>query len=168
MGHPQHLSKSQEVLGLLGWLLVAFAAAALGGFASANAGDFYRELVRPSWAPPGWLFGPVWSFLYMLMGISAWLVWRAQGLAGARSALSLFIGQLTFNALWTWLFFAWRRGALAFVEILLLWLLIAATTRAFWPINKLASALLWPYLAWVTFACALTLAMWRLNPALLG
>lgn len=153
---------------MLGWLLLVLAAAAIGGFASASAGEFYRELVRPSWAPPGWLFGPVWSLLYASMGISAWLVWRAKGFAGARTALLLFIAQLAVNALWTWLFFVWRQGALAFGEILLLWLLIAAVMALFWRVRQLAAALLVPYLAWVSFAAALTYATWQLNPNLLG
>jgi tryptophan-rich sensory protein len=161
-------SKSRQAFGLLGWLLVAFAAAAVGGFASASSGELYRELVRPSWAPPGWVFGPVWSVLYALMGIAAWLVWRAQGFAGARSALVLFIVQLAANALWTWLFFAWRLGGAAFGEILLLWALILATMVSFWRLSKVAGALLSPYLAWVSFASALNFASWRLNPGLLG
>jgi len=155
-------------MGLLGWLLLAFAAAAVGGLASASAGEFYRELVRPSWAPPGWLFGPVWSVLYVLMGVSAWLVWRARGFAGAKSALVVFIVQLGVNALWTWIFFVWRQGGLAFAEILLLWALIVATIGLFWRVSRLAAMLLLPYLAWVSFASALTLSAWRLNPALLG
>lgn len=160
-------SRSRQVLGLIGWLLVSFAAAAIGAFASASAGEFYRELVRPSWAPPGWLFGPVWSVLYACMGIAAWLVWRARGFSRARSALLLFIAQLAANALWTWLYFAWRLGSLAFAEILLLWGLILATIVSFRRVSTAAAALLLPYLAWVTFAAALTLATWRLNPGLL-
>ncbi len=159
---------SRQVLGLLGWLPAAFAAAAVGGFASASAGTFYAELVRPTWAPPGWLFGPVWSVLYALMGISAWLVWRVRGFAGARNALLLFAAQLAANALWTWLFFVWHQGGLAWAEILLLWALIVMTIVAFWRVSRLAAALLLPYLAWVTFAGGLTLAMWRLNPGTLG
>lgn len=112
--------------------------------------------------------GPVWTALYALMGVSAWLVWRERGLAGARTALALFIAQLAANALWSWLFFAWRLGGPAFAEVLLLWCLIAATAIAFRRIRLLAAVLLLPYLAWVTFAAALTLAVWRLNPALLG
>lgn len=161
------LSRTRQALGLLGWLLLAFAAAAIGGFASASAGTFYGELVRPSWAPPGWLFGPVWSVLYVLMGISAWLVWRARDFAGVKSALLVFIVQLAANALWTWLFFVWRQGGLAFAEILLLWVLIAATIGLFWRVSRLAAVLLLPYLAWVSFALALTLSIWRLNPGLL-
>jgi tryptophan-rich sensory protein len=161
-------SAGRQGAGLAGWLLGSFAAAAAGGVASANAGDFYQQLVRPGWAPPPWLFGPVWSVLYLLMGIAAWLVWRERGFRGARAALTLFIVQLAANALWTWLFFAWRLGALAFGEILLLWVLIAATIAAFWRVRPLAGALLLPYLLWVTFAAALTFAVWRANPGLLG
>ena len=168
LSHPRPLSTTRQAIGLLGWLLVAFAAAAVGGFASANAGEFYRNLVRPSWAPPGWLFGPVWTILYALMGIAAWLVWRARGFAGARSALLVFIVQLAANALWTWLFFVWRQGGLAFAEILLLWALILVTIGLFWRVSTVAAVLLLPYLAWVSFASALTLSTWRLNPGLLG
>jgi benzodiazapine receptor len=161
-------SKFRQAFGLLGWLLVAFSAAAVGGFASASANELYRELVRPSWAPPGWVFGPVWSVLYALMGIAAWLVWRARAFAGARRALVLFIVQLVANALWTWLFFVWRLGGAAFGEILLLWALILATMVLFWRFSKVAAALLFPYLAWVSFASALNFAIWRLNPGLLS
>lgn len=162
------LSRFQQALGLLGWLTLAFAAAAAGAFASASAGEFYAALVRPSWAPPGWVFGPVWSVLYACMGIAAWLVWRARGFAAARGALLLFVAQLAVNALWTWLYFAWRLGGLAFAEILLLWGLIVATMISFRRVSSAAAALLLPYLAWVSFAAALTLATWRLNPGLLG
>ncbi len=162
------MSRTRQALGLLGWLLAAFAAAAVGGFASASAGAFYAELVRPSWAPPGWLFGPVWSVLYVLMGLSAWLVWRVSGFAGAKFALFVFALQLAANALWTWLFFVWHLGGLAFAEILLLWVLIAVTIGLFWRVSRLSAALLVPYLAWVSFASALTLSIWRLNPGLFG
>jgi tryptophan-rich sensory protein len=102
------------------------------------------------------------------MGISAWLVWRVHGFAGAKSALLVFVSQLAANALWTWLFFVWRQGGLAFAEILLLWVLIAATIGLFWRVSRLSAALLFPYLAWVSFASALTLSIWRLNPGPLG
>jgi benzodiazapine receptor len=161
------LSMSSQAVGLLVWLLVAFFAAAVGGFASTGASEFYRDLVRPSWAPPGWLFGPVWSVLYALMGVAAWLVWRARGFGGARNALLIFVVQLAANALWTWLFFVWRQGGLAFAEILLLLALILVTIVLFWRVNRLAAVLLFPYLLWVSFASALMLATWRLNPGLL-
>lgn len=157
-----------QIIGLLGWLMLAFAAAAIGALASANAGAFFQQLIRPGWAPPGWLFAPVWSVLYFLMGVSAWLVWRVRGFRGAGGALALFVFQLAANALWTWLFFAWHLGALAFAEILFLWALILATLVAFWRIRPLAGILLLPYLAWVTFASALTFRLWQLNSRLLA
>jgi len=161
------MSTSRQIIGLLGWLFLCFAAAAIGAAASADAGSFYAQLVRPAWAPPGWLFAPVWSILYAAMGVAAWLVWRTNTFKQGRAALTLFIVQLAFNALWSWVFFVWHQGALAFVEIVLLWCLIAATAVSFRRLNSSAALLLLPYLAWVTFASALTLSEWRLNPSLL-
>ena len=159
------MTLSRQLLGLLAWLAACFAAAALGALASVDAGPFYQQLVRPAWAPPGWLFGPMWTVLYFSMGIAAWLAWRERGMGGA--AL-LFLSQLAVNALWSWLFFAWRQGGLAFAEVLVLLAMIAATVAAFWRIRPLAGALLLPYLAWVAFASVLNFAAWRLNPQLLG
>lgn len=160
-------SPTQQILGLLGWLALCFAIAALGAWASINASSFYGELARPSWAPPAWLFGPVWSALYFMMAVAAWLAWRERGFAGARGALTLFLVQLAANALWSWLFFGWKLGALASVEVIVLWALILATLMAFWRIRPLAGALLLPYLAWVSFATVLCITIWRMNPALL-
>jgi benzodiazapine receptor len=162
------LSRRKQIAGLAGWLILTFAAAALGAVASAQAGAFYLQLVRPEWAPPGWLFGPVWTALYLMMSIAAWLVWRDHGFRRGGGALTLFVVQLAVNALWTWLFFVWHQGALAFAEILLLWALIAATLIAFRRLHLVAAILLLPYLAWVSFASALTYATWRLNPGILG
>jgi benzodiazapine receptor len=156
-----------QASGLIAWLGVTFLAAAIGAVASVDAGAFYAQLVRPAWAPPASAFGPVWSVLYLLMGIAAWLAWRERGAAGLRPALALFIVQLCANALWSWLFFAWRKGAFAFVEVLFLLALIVATTGAFWRIRRLAGVLMLPYLAWVCLACALTWAVWKDNPRLL-
>lgn len=157
-----------QALGLLGWLAATFIAAAVGAAASAQAGPFYAQLARPGWAPPGWLFGPVWTALYVLMAIAAWLVWRVGGFRAARSALSLFVVQLAVNALWSWLFFGMHRGAQAFADIVLLWVLIVATLRAFWRIRPLGGALLVPYLLWVSFAAVLNHSIWQLNPQALG
>jgi len=110
----------------------------------------------------------VWSVLYLFMAVAAWLVWRERGIRGAPVALWLFVIQLVANALWTWLFFGLHHGALSMGEIVVLWLLIAATISAFWPIHRLAALLLVPYLAWVGFASALTLSLWRSNPSVLG
>jgi len=161
-------SNGHLILGLIAWLLLVFAISAIGAFASISASDFYQEITRPSWAPPGWLFGPVWSTLYAMMGVSAWLVWRDRGFSGASDALVVFFSQLAINALWSWLFFVWRLGGIAFAEILLLWLLIATTIFLFWRINKIAAALLIPYLAWVSFAAALNFSVWQLNPQMLS
>jgi tryptophan-rich sensory protein len=158
-------SLSSQLLGLIAWLLAAFAAGAVGAVASVDAASFYAQLSKPSWAPPASVFGPVWSVLYALMGISAWLVWRSPGSKGV--ALGLFGAQLAANALWSWMFFAWHRGALAAVEVLVLLALIVATAVAFWRTSRLAALLLVPYLLWVSFASVLTWALWRSNPGLL-
>jgi len=155
-----------QVFGLIGWLLVSFAAAAVGAVATSSAGAFYQQLNRPDWAPPSSVFGPVWTALYLLMGIAAWLVWRERGFGGARAALSLFLVQLALNGLWSWLFFAWQRGAWALGEVLVLWVVILATLVAFWRVRPLAGLLLVPYLAWVSFATALTYALLQNNPVL--
>ena len=156
-------------LALLGWIALASAAGAIGAMASRNAGDFYGTLAKPAWAPPSWVFGPVWLALYVLMGIAAWLVWRARPVTPSRRmsrrrGLALFVGQLALNALWTWLFLAWREGAMAFGEILLLWLAVAITAWYFNRVRPLAAWLLVPYLGWVAFATALTWAVWQRNP----
>lgn len=156
-------------LALVGWIALAAAAGAAGAIASRDAATFYGALAKPAWAPPGWLFGPVWSALYLLMGVAAWLVWRERpstdaGQAARRRGLALFVGQLVLNALWTWLFFAWREGAAAFGEIVLLWLAVAATAWHFGRVRPLAAWCLVPYLAWVSFAAALTWAVWQRNP----
>lgn len=161
---PSSMSRSQQIVGLVVWILISFAAAAIGGIASATAGSFYLDLERPSWAPPAGLFSPVWTVLYLLQGIASWLVWRVGGFSAARTALTLFLVQLAVNAVWSWIFFSWRLGALAFFEILVLWVLIVATIVAFWRISRLAAALLLPYLAWVTFASFLSYSVWQLNP----
>lgn len=158
-------SMRSQVLGLLAWLAVVFAAAGLGAIASLDAESFYRLLHRPSWSPPASLFGPVWSALYACMGIAAWLVWRKS--KATQPALRLFVGQLAANALWSWLFFAWHQGALAFIDVLLLLVLIAATIVSFWRLNRIAAVLLVPYLLWVGFASVLTWAVWRANPGVL-
>ena len=158
----------RQLIGLAGWLGASFAAGGIGAVASASAAAFYGSLSQPSWAPPPWLFGPVWSVLYILIGVAAWLVWRRHGLTGASTALRLFGIQLLANALWTWLFFVWHLGAISLAEIIVLWLLIAATVSAFWRLNRLAALMLVPYLAWVSFASALTFSLWRLNPTVLG
>ena len=161
-------SKQRQILGLIGWFVVSFAASAVGAVASTQAKSFYSQLVQPPLAPPPWLFGPVWTVLYALMAIAAWLVWRSGGFRANRVALSLFLGQLALNVLWSWFFFAWHRGALAFADIVLLWVLIVATLISFWRVRPLAGILLIPYLLWVSFASVLNYSVWQLNPQILG
>ena len=161
-------SKQKQILGLIGWLVISFAAAAVGAVASIQARSFYSQLAQPAWAPPPWLFGPVWTVLYALIAIAAWLVWRSGGFRTNRIALAFFWGQLLLNALWSWLFFAWHLGALAFADIVFLWVLIVATLVSFWRVRPLAGALFIPYLLWVSFASALNYSLWQLNPQVLG
>lgn len=162
------LTKQKQIAGLISWLLICFTASAIGAVASMQARSFYALLVQPSWAPPAWLFGPVWTTLYTLMAIAAWLVWRDGGFRASRQALALFLLQLVFNALWSWLFFTWQLGAAALLNVFILWLLIAATTVSFWRVSPLAGSLLIPYFLWVGFAAALNYSLWQLNPMILG
>ncbi|HET7644924.1 MAG TPA: TspO/MBR family protein [Candidatus Limnocylindria bacterium] len=145
---------------LLLWLIAAFVPAAIG--APFPAPDYYRRLNKPSWAPPPWIFGPVWTALYAMIGTSAWLVARRGG-GGTRAALGLWWAQLALNAAWTPIFFGARNRGLALVEILVTWVVIVATTVAFFTRRTAAGLLLLPYLAWVTFASALSYAVWRDN-----
>ena len=157
----------RQLLGFSGWFLITFLAAALGARASISASSFYADLALPAWAPPASLFGPVWTALYAMMALAAFLVWRQRGWRAAAPALRLYLLQLGINALWSWLFFGWKLGALAFADILLLLALIVATLVAFWRVHKLAACLLLPYLAWVSFASVLNYAVWQANPGLL-
>lgn len=164
---PKHRTWGPQLLGLLGWVLVTAAAALAGAVASVDAREFFGALQRPYWAPPAWIFGPVWTVLYLLMAVAAWLVWRNEGWRGAPVALTLYLVQLVFNALWSWLFFEWHLGGLALLDLVLLWLLVAATTVAFWRRHIVAGLMLVPYLAWVTFAGFLNHSLWQMNPQLL-
>lgn len=144
-------------------LAACFAAASLGSIATAPAlGEWYAGLVKPSWNPPNWIFGPVWTTLYAMMAVAAWLVWRRGGPRGP-SALILFGVQLFLNVAWSWLFFGLRQPGLALAEILLLWLAIGATAWVFDRISRPAALLFIPYLLWVSFAAVLNWALWRLN-----
>lgn len=159
-------SLASDAVRLIVALLVAFSAAAIGSTATIpNLEPWYASLTKPSWNPPNAVFGPVWSTLYTLMGIAAWLVWRRGGTDGVnvRVPLTWFLLQLALNALWSWLFFGWHRVGLAFLEVLLLGLAILATILSFRRVSSLAAILLVPYLLWVSFASILNLAIARLN-----
>ncbi|MBM3844901.1 MAG: tryptophan-rich sensory protein [Verrucomicrobia bacterium] len=155
------VSRVNSVLVLIGWLLLCFGAAWFG--ASFPPGAWYASLNKPSWNPPNWVFGPVWTALYTMMAVSAWLVWRNRGFVKNALPLGSFLVQLILNALWSWLFFGLQNPALAFAEIVLLWLAIGATLLLFGRRSPLAAWLLAPYLVWVSFAAALNFTLWRLN-----
>ena len=126
-------------------------------------GAWYATLNKPSWNPPAWIFGPVWTLLYLSMAIAAWWVWRQGGWKHQSRALGLYVVQLGLNAIWTPLFFGLHRPGWAFVEILLLLAAVVATTRAFWKTSGFAGALLVPYVLWVSFASVLNGTLWCLN-----
>ena len=148
-------------LALAGWLFLCFSAASLGAFFM--PGEWYATLNKPTWNPPGWIFGPVWSALYAMMAVAAWLVWKRGGFVAQRRPLALFLAQLVLNAAWTPLFFGLHWPGIAFAEIVMLWLAIAVTLAAFRPVSRAAAWLLVPYLAWVSFAAFLNFTLWRLN-----
>jgi tryptophan-rich sensory protein len=158
---------TEALPGLAGWIAGTALAAVSGSVTARTAADFYGRLDKPRWAPPPWLFGPAWLVLYVCMGTAAWRIWRPGGFAGAPLPLALYGVQLVLNAAWTWFFFVRRTGRGATVEVALLWMAIAATLVAFWQRDPVAALLFVPYLAWVTFAAALTVSCWRRNPTLL-
>lgn len=158
-------SLSASLLVLSGLLVICGVAAGIGGLATATSvGGWYQTLERPAFAPPNWLFGPVWTVLYGLMAVSAFLVWR-QGWPAreAKIALALFGAQLALNVLWSVVFFGLQAPGAAFVELVMLWLAILAWLLSSWRVSRLAGLLIVPYLAWVTFAGVLNAAIWRLN-----
>ena len=153
-----------SVVMLSGFLAASFTAAAIGGVATGQSvRDWYPTLAKPVWNPPAWLFGPVWTVLYIAMAVAAWLVWRPAGWAGARLALTLFMVQLALNAAWSIIFFGLRNPGAAFAEVVVLWAAIVGTLVLFWQVSVPAGMLFIPYLAWVSFAAVLNFTVWRLN-----
>lgn len=158
--------KSQAIAAVL-LLGLTFIAAAIGGLGSASAGSFYQQITQPAFAPPSWVFGPVWSLLYLAMGVAAFLVWRSAPIEKTRPVLALYIIHLGVNALWSWLFFAWRSGLWASVGVVILLALVVWVTLRFRYFSNIAALLMVPYLAWVSFATLLTITIWQMNPDLL-
>jgi translocator protein len=155
--------KNYFVLAL--FLAACFFAAVVGSaFTATSVREWYPQLRKPAGTPPSWVFGPVWTTLYILMAIAGWQVWeRAGGWSSARSALALFFLQLVLNALWSVLFFGLRNPVAGLGEITLLWLVILATVIEFFPISRLAGWLMLPYLLWVSYASYLNFGIWRSN-----
>ncbi len=152
----------KQTLALVISLALTFSAAGIGSIATTpNIATWYAGLAKPAWTPPNWLFGPVWTLLYISMAVAAWLVWRQGGLW--QRALALFAIQLALNAAWTTIFFGFHMSGAAFAEIVAMLTAIIATTMAFWPRSMSAGILMLPYLGWVAFASVLNFAIWRLN-----
>ncbi len=148
-------------LTLVGWIFICSLAGIFG--AQFEPGQWYEMLAKPAWTPPDWVFPVVWPILYILMGISAWLLWRMENVSLTGTEFTWFFVQLILNALWSWIFFGMHHVATALAEILLLWTAILFTIFLFWNRNRLAGILLIPYLLWVSYASALNFSIWQLN-----
>lgn len=155
------MKTSKQVIGLIAWIFVCSLAGIFG--AQFEPGTWYDLLQKPSWTPPNWIFPVVWPILYIMMGISAWLLWKMKEVALGGTEFTWFFVQLVLNALWSWIFFGMNLIATGLAEILLLWIAILFTIFLFWSRNRLAGWLLIPYLLWVSYASALNFAIWQLN-----
>lgn len=149
---------------LIGLLVACFSVAGIGGASTASSvTSWYAELAKPSWNPPDWLFGPVWTVLYFAMAIAAWWVVRRSGRPGVRGAMISFAIQLLLNLGWSLIFFGLQRPGWALVEICILWLVLTTTVVAFFRVSRPAGWLMVPYLGWVSFAAVLNFTIWQLN-----
>jgi tryptophan-rich sensory protein len=156
--------REHPIIGLIGFLLLSFSAAAIGNLATSSSVDgWYQTIQTPSWGPPNWVFGPVWTVLYITIGVAGWLVWRRRRWTQMRVAMLWFAAQLVLNALWSLIFFGLQAPGWAATEIVVLWIAVGGTVITFWRHSAWASVLLLPYWAWVTFAAALNFAIWRMN-----
>jgi len=157
-------STASQVIGLIVCVVICFMVAAIGGYATTSSIDvWYAGITKPTWNPPNWIFGPVWSTLYLMMAISLWLVWRKSGITNAKFAIGIFAVQLVLNLLWSIIFFAMHQLGWALVEVIMLWSAIVLTIIVFHKHSKPAAYLLIPYLLWVTFASFLNYTIWSLN-----
>lgn len=156
------LTRIQNITGLVLWFAFCFSIAGLGGyFTSLGMKGYYEALKKPEWTPPGYIIGMVWQVLYAMMAIAAWLVWRRVGMLHV--AVLAFLIQLSLNLGWSYAFFVMQCPENAFYELIVLWVSIFITAILFWPLSRLATALLVPYLSWVTFAGYLNFTIWKLN-----
>ncbi len=157
------LTRLQDGLGLAGFVVACYAAGGIGSFLMGDFQPWYETLAKPSWTPSGAIIGGVWGVLYLLIGVSGWLVWRTAGWRNATVPLAVFAAQLAFNTAWSGIFFGLHELELAFYELAFMWLLIAWTIALFFRVHRGAGLLLAPYLAWVTFAGYLNWTLWHLN-----
>jgi len=159
-----NMRRWKSILVLAFLLSLCLGVSAVGAwFTSMSVATWYPTLRKPEWNPPAWVFGPVWTGIYLMMATAAWLVWRRGRVRGAKGALFLFGLQLALNAAWSPLFFGLRSPVAGLADIVVLWAAVGATLLAFWRVVPLAGAFLLPYWLWVTFASALNLAIWRMN-----
>ena len=161
-GDTRRYTGLKGLTGLIASLIVVAVVAAFGGQFTPDS--WYQEIGKPSWTPPGWIFGPVWTFLYASMGVAAWLVWLERDKRISTPALGAYILQLLLNGVWSWVFFGLHLIGLALVDLILMWIFIVVTTILFWKVRTAAGILLLPYLAWVTFAGILNYTIWTMNP----
>jgi translocator protein len=147
------------------WIIACLAVGLLGGrWTGPEIPGWYRTLIKPSFNPPSWIFGPVWTTLYILMAIAAWLVTQVPDSPARNLGLVLFVLQLALNLAWSWIFFHKHAIGTAAIEVAALWFVIGATTLVFQRVSTPAAWMMAPYWAWVTFASVLNATIWRLNP----
>jgi tryptophan-rich sensory protein len=152
------------MLSLMVFIILCFSAAALGSvFTHRSIKTWYLTIKKPSWNPPGKVFAPVWTVLYLMMAVAGWIVWERLSQKGVSVPMVLFFIQLVLNTVWSAVFFGLRNPGWAFLEVILLWVFIALTVISFWNVYWVAGVLFLPYLLWVSFAAILNLAIWRLN-----
>ena len=164
MSKGKERTRAGDLLGLGAFLALCLAISAIGAWVTAGSvGTWYRTLQKPDFNPPDWVFGPVWTLLYLMIAVAGWRVWRRTGLAGTRAGMAAYSAQLALNLTWSVVFFGGRMIGTAFVEIVLLLAAIGVNAVLFWRADRLAGWLLAPYAAWVAFACGLNFALWRLN-----
>ncbi|MBC18902.1 MAG: sensory protein TspO [Planctomycetaceae bacterium] len=161
---PKQRSSRAQAIGLIVSVAICYGAALLGNLATMpQIPTWYSGIAKPSWTPPDWVFGPVWSLLYAMMAIAAWLIWRNEDRKKSTIPLVWFAVQLILNSFWSVLFFGMQKPSWSMVEVFFLWLAIFMTIRAFWPLSRWAASMLVPYLLWVSFASVLNVAIWQLN-----
>ncbi|TVR79257.1 MAG: tryptophan-rich sensory protein [Rhodospirillales bacterium] len=161
MAEPE---KRRSWLVLAGFLAASLSVSLIGGAVTATSVEtWYPRLITPAFTPPDWVFGPVWTVLYIMMAVAAWRVWRRTGFAGGAVPLGLYGVQLGLNLAWSVLFFGLNWIGVALAEIAVLWLAIAVTTLLFWHVDRIAGWLMLPYLLWVGYATVLNAAIWQLQ-----
>jgi translocator protein len=157
------MRSGRSIAALVLLMALCLGVAAVGAWATSHSvTTWYPTLRKPAWNPPAWLFGPVWTVLYLMMATAAWMIWRTAGPSRAR-LLTIFAVQLALNAAWSPLFFGLRSPGAGLLDIAALWVAVAATLISFWRVAPLTGLLLVPYWLWVTFAAALNLSIWKMN-----